>query len=262
MIKCLFSETKKFLSFKKILYIAIITVFPFIIRFLMIRKGYIFYNTREVFEESIQGFISMLFPILIMGVYANGYIIEYKNEYIKYNQPRVDVWKYIKSKLLINSILTFIVGALMIIIPYFFCRVIVARYGLVELTPITEMMSPRDNSLSFLLKYSNGLYILVYTIWGGVNAVLYANMGMLISLHKKNTFIALSIPILFYHVGNFFFALIGFARFSPLVSIFPFNVTKMKVSNFFVPFIIILIINIILLIYSYNKYKQFGDYYV
>ncbi|OZV13300.1 hypothetical protein CIW83_05350 [Tissierella sp. P1] len=262
MINCLYSEIKKFSSLKKILYILIIIIIPFTIQFLAIQEGYIYYITREIFEESIQGIISMLFPVLIMVVYANGYIVEYKNEYIKYCQSRVDIWTYIKSKLLANSIFTFIVGALIILIPYFFCQVIVPRYGLVELTPITEKMYPRENNLSFLLEYSSLAYILVYTIWVGINAVLYGNMAMLISLHKKNGFISLSIPVLFYHLGNFFLAVIGFEKFSPLASVFPLSLRKIWTGNFFVSFITLFIIDIVLFIYSYKKYKQFGDYYV
>ena len=137
------------------------------------------------------------------------------------------------------------------------------RYGLVELTPITEKMYPRENNLSFLLEYSSLAYILVYTIWVGINAVLYGNMAMLISLHKKK-WIYIIINSCFVLSFREFFSLrlLDLKSFHHLRLFFPLSLRKIWTGNFFVSFITLFIIDIVLFIYSYKKYKQFGDYYV
>src|SRR5699024_1923249 len=64
--------------------------------------------------------IALLFPILLVPLFAGSYANEKKDNFLLYVKPRVKLTDYVLAKGLVNGIFTIIVAFLMIFIPFLF----------------------------------------------------------------------------------------------------------------------------------------------
>ncbi|WP_456364911.1 hypothetical protein [Priestia aryabhattai] len=118
--------------------------------------------------------------------------------------------------------------------------------GIVEYSNSSGNNQPSNVTFSQFLKYGDSTYFFAYAIWVTLNAIVYTTISFLLMLILRRTFIALSVPFLIYHIFNFVAGILGVARYSPLSTIFPFNIEQQSLWTVLVPFAFLIIICLIL----------------
>ncbi|TCI62849.1 ABC transporter permease [Exiguobacterium sp. SH0S2] len=220
-----------------LVYATIIFIVP-LVQFMTIREGYQFFEPIEVFEESVSTIPSMLFPVLAILIFLPNILAEHRHHFVTYTRTRVDLSKYLFVKGLVNAVLSGVVLFLMIFVTFLFVLYIEPMFHLVTYTDVTEGVIVPQTTLSFLADIHPLLYGFSYAVWIGLNGALYATMAYLFMLTLENVFVAISLPFLMYHILNFVAGVFQSPQFSPLSTLFPFNITAQPVWTMFVPFLI------------------------
>ncbi|KIP20168.1 ABC-2 family transporter protein [Anoxybacillus ayderensis] len=243
--------TKKNLFF----WISIIVLLP-TVRFYMVKEGYQFYEPIEVFHETVSGIIPLLFPVIAIIIYLPSFLQEQRNKFITYTRTRVPLHIYITSKGLVNALLTGIVTFLLIFLPFLFIVYFEQKLGIIHYSPSNEHMRIPAVTFSQFLSHGALTYGLIYSSWVAVNGIVYSTIAFMLLLNVSNPFIALSIPFLFYHILNFVTGLFHVAIFSPLSTIFPFNIEQQPLWTVLVPFSFLLIVLAIVFVFSIRNENE------
>jgi hypothetical protein len=233
-------EFRRALTKKRIVIWVTIIFLPIFIKFYMIKEGYTFYRPVELFQELISGFVPMLFPLFMLLVYANNFVLEEKNHFSLYTRTRIWFPTYIISKALVNGILAFLVSFIMIFLPFVFSVYIEPIFSIINYYDLREGESFSNLSFDQYLRYGTLVYGLIYAFWVALNGLIYASITFLLPFFIRNWFVAFSIPFVGYHVMNFISGVFGYAKFSPISTIFPFNVIQQEIWTVFVPFFILI----------------------
>lgn len=249
----LFVEWNRALSSKNILFwCGIILILPSI-RFYSIKEGYLFFDSIAVFQETVSTIIPMLFPVLTIVILLPSFLQEQRNNFISYTRVRVPLNTYILSKFLINAILTGLVTFLLIFIPFIFIVYIEPHLGIIFYEPKDQNSYTPTYTFSQFLPYGEITYGLLYSLWVSINAILYSSISFMLLLILSNPFVALSIPFLFYHIFNFITGVLNIPMFSPLSTIFPFNLVQQPLWTVLVPFSVLLLISLGIFIFIKRK---------
>lgn len=244
-------EVKKALNRKFLIYSVILILFPLVVILTMVNGEYAFFRPIEVHSEILGSVIALLFPLLLVPLNASSYADEKKDDFITYIKPRIYLKKYIVAKGIVNFGLTFIVGFLLIFIPFVFLQYIDPLFHFVIY--IEGFYQPVSvGTFEFLTEHSYLTYGIVYSLWVGLNGALYASIAFLASIIINNKFIALSIPFVWYFVMNFVTAILGIEMFSPVFTIFP-NISAQPIWTIFVPFSVLVLIIIGKIVYIKSK---------
>jgi hypothetical protein len=246
----LWVELKRAIKIKNVLkWLIIILAIP-LSSFYFVMEGYYYFNSVEVFQEMVGLIIPLIFPVLAVFIYLPIFVQEQKNNFITYTRPRIPLNLYILSKGLMNVFLTGLILFLMVFFSFVFAVFIEPNHlQIVALSSPLEGNYSNNVSFSQLLKHGELIYGLVYSIWVALNAILYTTISFLLILIMRRPFVALSVPFLFYHVFNFVVGVFGAARFSPLSTIFPFNIEQQEMWTTMVPFTLLIIVTSILYIF-------------
>ncbi|ALF10888.1 ABC transporter permease [Parageobacillus thermoglucosidasius] len=249
-------ELKRACTVKNLLmWIAIIILLP-TIRFCMISEGYQFYKPVEVFQEMVSAIIPLLFPALAIIIYLPSFLQEQRNKFITYTRTRIPLNTYLLSKGLMNAFLTGFVIFLLIFLPFVFIVYLEPNLGIILYTPIDENAHIPTVTFSQLLSYGDLTYGLIYSLWVSINGVVYSTIAFMLLLNLNNPFVALSIPFLFYHIFNFVTGVLDVPMFSPLSTIFPFNIEEQPLWTVLVPFSFLLIVLIGIFVFSMRNQKE------
>lgn len=242
------TEFKRVATWRQfIIWMSLILVFP-TIQFLLIKDNYVFYRQLDLFLRLNSNFIPLLFPIIMVLVNATNFVGEQKNHFIQYTRVRIPLSTYLFSKIIINAILSFSIAFLITFIPFVFSMYIEPLLGIVKLYP-TEGNPIPYTTFEQLLFLGTFPYGIIYSLWVGLNGMMYATIALLLLMILKNPFIALSIPFMYYLLTNFITQAIGYDKFSPSNTIFPFSISQQPLWTVFVPFTLLCIVVIILGLY-------------
>lgn len=234
--------------------LAVVFLLP-AIQFLSVRTGYVFYRPVEVHTETIGSVIALLFPLLFIILYANSYALEQKENFITYTKTRVRLSHYLMAKGIVNATVVFGTAFLMIFLPFVFIVYIEPAIGLVSYyTQIQGVVSV--GTFEPFLRYGTFVYAIVYSLWVAVNAVLYATAAYVLTLLIKNSFLALSLPFLWYFVSNFAIAVLGYPQFSMSSTVFPFNIIQQPLWTVLFPFSANLLLLTVLIIYTKTRFEK------
>lgn len=252
-------ELKKAFSLKFLIVSLILIFLPLIVVLPMINGSYMFFRPIEVHSELISGSaIALLFPILLIPLYAGSYANEKKDNFLLYVRPRTMLSNYVVAKGLVNAIVTFAVAFLMIFIPFVFIQYIDPALNIIKYT--TEFYDPVSvGTFEFLAEKSILLYGIGYSLWVAINGALYTTIAYLLSICFKNKFVALSIPFLWWFIMNFVTAILGIEMFSLVYTVFPFTITAQPIWTVFVPFTILVLVIIGLTALIKTKSKVWDD---
>ncbi|GCD84380.1 ABC transporter permease [Parageobacillus thermoglucosidasius] len=239
-----------------VIWAALILVLP-TIQFLLIKENYVYYRQLDLFLRLNSNFVPLLFPIIMVLVYAIYFVGEQKNLFIPYVRIRIPLATYLFSKLIVNAILSFLIAFLMVFVPFIFSMYIEPGLGIVHLYPADGNPIPYT-TFEQLLFLGTLPYGIIYSLWVGLNGMMYATMGLLLVMILEKPFVALSIPFMYYLLGNFITQILGYEQFSPTYTIFPFSISQQPLWTVFVPFTILCIVIIILGFYlKENLYKHY-----
>src|SRR5699024_3865519 len=149
------------------------------IKYIQIIDDYVFYRQLDVFLRVNSDFVPLLFPLLMILVYAINFIGEQKNNYLTYVSPRMPLDKYYYSKLIVNGCLSFTVAFLIVFIAFIFNMYIVPSLN------ITQMENPNCNPLPFttfgqLLVAGTLTYGVSYPLWVGLSGMFYASCVLIL----------------------------------------------------------------------------------
>lgn len=252
-------ELKKALSLKFFIVSMILIFLPLVVITPVINGAYLFFRPIEVHSQIISSSaISLLFPILLVVLYANSYANEKKDNFLLYAKPRINLTNYIIAKGFANAIVTFIVAFLMIFIPFLFIQYIDPVLHIIHYE--TQYYEPVSvGTFEFLAERSTLLYGVVYSLWVAINGVLYVTLAYLLTICIKNRFVALSVPFLWWFIMNFVTGVLGIERFSPIFSVFPFSITAQPIWTVFVPFVVIVLAVVGLVVYIRSKEIVWND---
>lgn len=250
-------EWNKALTFHKILLILSIIFIPTSIQFLLVRTGYSFYRPVEVHTEVVGSMIALLFPLFFIILHANSFAVERKDNFIEYTKVRTRLRDYILAKAIVNASLVFLVAFAMVFLSFAFLVYVEPSLNLINYES-RELNSSTTSIGTFevFLQYGTLTYGIVYSLWVALNAVLYATVAFVLTLLIKNTFLALSLPFLWYFIMNFVAGVLGHPEFSTTSTIFPFNITAQPIWTILVPYLLNLTILIGLVIYLRNTYEE------
>ncbi|WP_236611110.1 ABC transporter permease [Halalkalibacterium ligniniphilum] len=238
-----------------LLWAAILIVIP-TIRFYTIKEGYQFSDPIEVFQEMVSTIISLLFPALAIIIYLPSFLQEQKNNFISYTRTRTSLNTYLLSKGIINACLTGIVMFLLVFLTFVFAVYVEPHLGIIYYSPIDENSVIPRVTFSQFLSYGDLTYGVIYSLWVSINAVVYSTIAFMLLLIIENPFVALSAPFLYYHIFNFITGVLAAPWFSPLSTIFPFNIVEQALWTVFVPFSFLLIVIIGLYIFAIRNRKE------
>lgn len=227
------------------------------IQFLLIKDNYVFYRQLDLFLRLNSNFVPLLFPILVVLVNTIHFVGEQKNSFIQYTRVRIPLSTYLFGKLLTNAILSFTIAFLITFIPFVFSMYIEPFLGIVTIYP------PDGNPIPFttfeqLLSLGTLPYGIIYSLWVGLNGMMYGTIALLLVMILDKPFIALSIPFIYYLLTDFVMQVLGFDKFSPSNTIFPFSISQQLLWTVFIPFAILCIAIIILGLYlKENMHKRY-----
>lgn len=252
-------EFKKALSIKFFIVSLILIFLPLIVVLPIINGSYSFFRPIEVHSELISSSaISLLFPILLIPLYAGSYANEKKDNFLLYVKPRTILSNYVLAKGLVNAIVTFAVAFLMIFIPFVFIQYIDPALNIIEYTK--EFYQPVSvGTFEFLAEKSILLYGVGYALWVAINGVLYSTIAYLLSISFKNKFVALSIPFLWWFIMNFVTGILRIEIFSPVFTVFPFAIDAQPIWTIFVPFTILVFSIVGMIAFIKTKKKVWDD---
>ena len=212
-----------------------------------------------MFHQIISGYIPLLFPVILIIVYLIDFTKEQKNNFITYTRARITLTTYILSKGLTNAIITGLNIFLMIFLSFVFAVYIEPNYiKVIDYTQTSQLSGPSSSyKVTFyqFLPYGELTYGLVYSLWVTLNAVVYSTISFLLLLILKRPYIALSVPFLFYHIFNFITGILGYPKFSPISTIFPFNIVQMPLWTVLIPFTFLFVV-LVLLFFKVIRNKE------
>ncbi|TYS63938.1 ABC transporter permease [Bacillus infantis] len=227
------------------------------VQFLLIKDNYVFYRQLDLFLRLNSNFVPLLFPIIVVLVNATQFVGEQKNDFIQYTRLRIPLTTYLYGKLLTNAILTFTISFLIVFLPFVFSMYIEPFLGVVKIYP------PDGNPIPYttfeqLLFLGTLPYGIIYSIWVGLNGMMYATIALLAVMILDKPFVALSIPFIYYLLADFVTQVLGVFKFSPSSTIFPFSISQQPLWTVFVPFAVLCLAVIILGLYlKENLYKRY-----
>lgn len=216
---------------RRTLFMALLLPLIILLQFNQVRAGYVFESWHGVFEESVGTIIAIAFPLLCCVLYLPTVAREIDHQFIRYARTRVSLRDYLIAKGVVNALITFTIFFVTIL-----GWMVFLRYVEPQLHWMTYEQDIKSLTTFTQVFTTDGIYMLAYAGWVGLNAVVYATIAYLVLILFGNLFMAISIPFLFYHLLNFATGLLSIARFSPISTIFPFNITAMPLWTIFVPF--------------------------
>ena len=95
---------------------------------------------------------------------------------------------------------------------------------------------PGVSTFDQLLVYGPFVYGFIYSLWVGINGILYATLPLILCLILDHSFVALSIPFVWYQGMSFVSAVLGISKFAPLYTVFPYSIIQQELWTVFVPF--------------------------
>ena len=233
-------EFKRIFTFNRVLTWFLIITVPAWIQYLIIKDGYSFTDNIDFYGRLLNGIGAMVFPILVLFIFADTIIHERNNNYLTYTKIRIDFNTYLNAKIIVNALLSFGVSFLYAFLPFLFAQYINPDGGTGDL---------HSTTFNQLLDYGPFVYGFIYSLWVGINGVLYATLPLILCLILNNSFVALSIPFVWYQGMSFVSAVLGIPKYAPLYTIFPYSITQQELWTVFVPFTILLITVIVSYVY-------------
>lgn len=252
-------EFKKALNKRSMIYSLALIFLPLIVILPIINGSYVFNRAVDVHSQLLsESPIPLLFPLLLVPLYAGSYANEKKDHYLQYVKPRTIISEYVLAKGIVNALLTCFVTFLMIFVPFLFIQYIDPIFGYIYYE--TQFSNPVSiGTFEIVVQKSVLFYGIVYSLWVGINGAIYMTLAYLLTICFKNKFVALSIPFLWWFVMNFVTAVLGIERFSPVFTVFPFSITAQPIWTIFIPFIVLILISTALMVYIKKTRKVWNE---
>ncbi|ASF38979.1 ABC transporter permease [Halobacillus halophilus] len=235
-------------------YIAIILI-PILIAFYQ-ANNYILFKPIDFFTLTLEGMIPMVFPLICVSIFLIQLAKEKTNNFLLYTRSRTDLGSYLRMKFFVNATLVFTVVFLMVFVPFFIAFYIDPLFGHINYYPVDNIENVDSPTFSQLLNYGSLVYGLGYAFWVAINGVVYASLSFALLFLLSNNFLAMSLPFVIYHAGNFVLAIMDLEVYSLISTIFPFNISQQPIWTALIPFLCLTALLFILLFIMSFKIKR------
>lgn len=221
----------------------------------------------DLFTLIIKNSMLIVFAIVAVLVYVAPFSNEVNHRFLIYTRMRRNINETIRKRWITNFIRTtlflfFVMFSIFLITRYVEPSLGIANYNLegYGLSPETVAEDQYTRyAFTQLLRYGDMFYGFFYSLWVAINGALYASIAFFLVLLIRNRFLALSFPFILYLIGTFAFNSLELEKYSFLHSIFPFYRVQNSIGYAFIPFLIIVSINILLFILLRRSLKTAGN---
>lgn len=180
----------------------------------------------------------LLFPLVAAVPYVMPFGAEVRHRFLVYTRPRASVRVTVGIRLVSNALVAFVTFFVVGLIPQLFVEWGHTRYRAeaFALTTPEQVSAAEQGFVTFsqLRVYGPWAFPVAFSVWLGVNAVLYSSMALCSTLLVRSRFAALSLPWAVSLVVVFLFAIVGLEAYSPGL-LFPFNLTQLPMGNLLYP---------------------------
>ncbi|PAD74412.1 MULTISPECIES: ABC transporter permease [Paenibacillus] len=266
MLKEILQEIRSKLSPK--FFLSWLSLTAVLISFAVYRsRSYELRDSLDFFTFTIGSILPILFPIVSVLVLTISFAADIHHRFLTYTRMRRPIIETLNINFWANLVLTFIFFFCLIISLFIFAYYIEPLLGIANFNPagyglttdnIAEDTYMRHTFTQFL-RYGTLTYGIVYALWVGLNAGLFAAIGFVLVLLLRNRYLALSLPFVIYVVGIFTLSALGAEIYRPSYTIFPFDRIQSPIWTALIPFTILSVIVAGSLIYIKRNITKLGN---
>ena len=194
--------------------------------------------------------VPIAFPVIVVVFGCLSLTWSLNHGFLVLTRTREDVAVRLRRLFLVNAAVVGTVMAVTTLLAAVVAYWVVPAFGLIEFQPLyigitpekVGAMSLTNNTWSFLLAHGAPVYAIAYAVFVGVSGALWASLAFMLVLLVPNRYVALSLPFLIYNVVDFVIQVFGLPEFSPMISVFPFNISAMPLWTAFVPMTVLALV--------------------
>jgi hypothetical protein len=204
-----------------------------------------------VFATAVDGFVPLLFPVLLMLVGCFRLFQELGDRFVANTRTRVRVESYVYAKLLVAMGVGFVVFFTATFLAFVTAFVIWPAIGdpgvdasglLINGYPWQAEDEYRQYTYTQLLAAGPMPFGLFYSAWVGLGAATCVALGMACLLLVKRPVIGLAMPFLLLVAQHAAVILLGQDRLSVINSLFPFGYTQVPVAVGMAPLLVLVVL--------------------
>lgn len=233
---------RRSLAWPYLLVAAVIIAWP-VVNLVTAISSYRLRGSLDVYGVAMTSPAILVFPLLVVFLTALPTYHEVGKRHTALLQTRVELRRYLGSRLAIVSAWSFLVFFLFAFVPFLAAFVIWPAVGNPGVDLASYHMTPRqlaaetltDSTFTQLLSAGPLAFGLAYSAWVGFCAVVFAAIGIASLLVVKNRILALAIPFLLYFGQSLLSSLFSLERTSLMYTVFPFGLTQAPIQTALLP---------------------------
>ena len=234
----------------------LIIAFP-VVSALAVADSYALTTPMQLFTMMLSGFLPLLFGVVAVCFGCLPLTWRLNHGFAALTAVRGSIRADLARRALVNAITVGGIFFLTVVVAAIVAFEVVPRADLVTFRPESMLNYPdgapfspaqirqddlSNNTWSFLYAAGWPLYAFVYATFVGVSAALWATAGFAAVLLVANRYLALALPFLAINLVDFPVQVAGMAQFSPLISVFPFNISAQPLWTAFVPLAVLALV--------------------
>ena len=211
----------------------------------------------QLFTMMLSGFLPLLFGVVVVCFGCLTLTWRINHGFVALTAVRGSIRADLARRALVNAVVVGAVFFLAVAVAAVVAFEVVPRADLVTFRPESMLNYPdgsafspaqvragdlANNTWSFLYAAGWPVYAFVYAGFVGISAALWATAGFAAVLLVPNRYLALALPFLAINLIDFPVQVAGMAQLSPLISVFPFNITAQPLWTTFVPFTVLALV--------------------
>ncbi|MFT4122595.1 MAG: hypothetical protein QM635_02060 [Microbacteriaceae bacterium] len=187
-------------------------------------------------------YLTLLFPLLAVGLHVFAFSSEIADRWIVYVRPRADIRRYLLARLGAGALLSFGVPALAVGLWGLVAFGIAPHLGLAPngygqpLSPDELIrLTTRAATFSQLAHAGTAVYVLVYAAWVGLWGAVFSAVAFLVLLVADNRLLAFTTPLVLYWLDNLVLSNLGLEQLRTGTAVFPFAITQQPIALAAIP---------------------------
>lgn len=192
--------------------------------------------------------IGLLFGLLAALPYLPAFQAQLANRYLAYTRTRSLLRTTLRLRFLSCGVATFTTFFVVGLLPFLLITLVPSDYSpdTYGLTTASQIAAAESTYATFteLTRVSPWLFCVFFSLWLGVNAVLYATIALSCTLLTGNRLVGFSLPWVVGFVLAFACAVLGLESYSP-GTVVPFNLEQIPFWKPMVPFAVTLVVAVL-----------------
>ncbi len=180
-----------------------------------VTKDAIFAYPLSAFGTSMSSPLSVVLPLIAVGIYLFRLGRELQERFIVSVRARIDVRRYLTVKAEATAATAFLFFFAYAAVSFIAMVYVLPPTGLLRFDPAGTVTAEHFARFSELWSVSPALYGLVYALWCGLNGAVWALIGFVALLSVPNRLIALAVPVVGVLVLTVALTLFGLDIFAP-----------------------------------------------